>query len=111
MKIAPKHLLLGAPLVLAAAIFAAPVAENWDNHCAKCHGADGKGQTKVGRKLKAKDYTDPAVQASMTDEEMFKATADGVFDDKGKEKMKAFKDELSSDEIKELVAYIRKFKT
>ncbi len=110
MKLAPKHLLLGAPLVLAAAIFAAPVAENWDNHCAKCHGADGKGQTKVGRKLKVKDYTDAAVQAGMTDEEMLKATVDGVFDDNGKEKMKAFKDELNSDEIKELVTYIRKFK-
>lgn len=111
MKLTPKHLLLGTPLVLVAALLAAPVGENWDNHCAKCHGADGKGQTKVGRKLKVKDYTDASVQAGMTDEEMLKATADGVFDDNGKEKMKAFKDELSSDEIKELVAYIRKFKT
>jgi hypothetical protein len=40
---------------------------------------------------------------------MIKAIADGVFVD-GKEKMKAFKDEFSADEIKEMVAYIRKFK-
>ena len=90
--------------------FAAPAAENWENHCAKCHGADGKGQTKAGRKLKVKDYTDAAVQAAMTDEEMIKATADGVFGDDGKEKMKAYKDELSADEIKDFVAYIRAFK-
>lgn len=90
--------------------FSAPAAENWENHCAKCHGADGKGQTKAGRKLKVKDYTDAAVQAKMTDEEMIKATADGIVGDDGKEKMKAYKDELSSDEIKELVAYIRAMK-
>ena len=89
--------------------FSAPAAENWENHCAKCHGADGKGQTKAGRKLKVKDYTDAAVHAKMTDEEMIKATTDGITED-GKEKMKAYKDELSSDEIKELVAYIRAMK-
>lgn len=88
---------------------AAPVAENWENHCTKCHGDDGKGQTKPGKKLDLKDYTDPKVQAGMKDEEMIKTITDGVFE-KGKEKMKAYKDELTSEEIKELVAYIRKFK-
>ena len=97
-------------LASAALSFAAPVAENWDNHCAKCHGADGKGQTKVGKKLKLKDYTDAKVQAEMKDEDMIKATTDGIFEAAGKEKMKAYKEELSADEIKELVAYIRKFK-
>jgi mono/diheme cytochrome c family protein len=38
-----------------------------------------------------------------------KAITDGVFD-AGKEKMKAFKGELSAAEITDLVAYIRKFK-
>ena len=90
--------------------FGAPAAENWENHCAKCHGADGKGQTKVGRKLKVKDYTSAEVQAAMTDEEMIKATSEGVVDEKGKETMKPFKDELSGDEIKDLVAYIRALK-
>ena len=42
-------------------------------------------------------------------EEMLKATAEGVVDAKGKETMKPFKDELSSDEIKDLVAYVRAF--
>jgi mono/diheme cytochrome c family protein len=96
-------------LVGSALGFAAPAAENWDNHCAKCHGADGKGQTKVGKKLKLKDYTDAAVQAKLTDEEIVKVTTEGVIAD-GKEKMKAFKDELSADEIKDFVAFIRAFK-
>ncbi len=90
---------------------AAPVTENWENHCTKCHGDDGKGQTKAGKKLQLKDYTDAKVQSEMTDEDMLKAITEGINDKAGKEKMKAFKDELSSDEIKELVAYIRKMKT
>ena len=97
-------------LASAALSIAAPVAENWDNHCAKCHGADGKGQTKVGKKLKLKDYTDAKVQAELKDADMIKATAGGVFDSAGKEKMKAYKEELTADEIKELIAYVRKFK-
>ena len=111
MKLSTKHILLGLPLVLGAVLVAAPVAENWENHCMKCHGADGKGQTKAGKKLNVRDYTDAKVQTEMKDEAMIKATAEGVFDKGGKEKMKAYKDELSAEEIKELVAYIRKFKS
>ena len=111
MKLTTKHILFGPPLLLAAVLVAAPVAENWENHCTKCHGADGKGQTKAGKKLNVRDYTDAKVQAEMKDPDMIKATAEGVFDKGGKEKRKAYKDELSPEEIKELVAYIRKFKS
>lgn len=108
-----RSLLITAGLLFAASTtlsLAAPASENWENLCTKCHGEDGKGQTKVGKKLKLKDYTDAAVQAEMKDEEMTKAIVEGVKDAAGKETMKAFKDELSADEIKELVAYVRKFK-
>ncbi len=106
-------LLLSTATFLACAVpaLAAPVTENWENHCTKCHGEDGKGQTKAGKKLQLKDYTDAKVQAEMKDEEMIKVITEGITDKAGKEKMKAYKDELSSDEIKELVAHIRKFKT
>lgn len=110
MKTRTKIALTTVALALSAGIAsAAPVADNWDNLCASCHGTDGKAQTKTGKKLKLKDYTDAKVQAELKDEDMIKATADGVFVN-GKEKMKAFKDELSAEEIKDLVAYIRKFK-
>ncbi len=102
-------LLLAVTLSLPVVGLAAPAQENWENHCAKCHGADGKGQTKVGKKLKLKDYTSAEVQAAMTDAEMTKAIAEGVFEG-GKEKMKAYKEELSADEIAELVTLVRKFK-
>ena len=88
--------------------FAATAAENWENSCAKCHSADGSGSTKIGKKLKLKDYTDAKVQAALKDEDMIKAITDGVKDDAGKEKMKGFKDELSAPEVKDLVAFIRK---
>jgi cytochrome c6 len=110
MKTTTRLLTLGAAMSFAAAVsHAAPAAENWDNQCSKCHGADGKGQTKVGKKLGLKDYTDAKVQAGMTDAAMTKTVTDGITEN-GKEKMKAFKDELSADEIKDLVAYVRKFK-
>ena len=110
MKTKAKVALPGLALPLGAGVaIAAPAADNWDNHCASCHGADGKAQTKTGKKLKLKDYTDAKVQAELKDEDMIKATADGVIVD-GKEKMKGYKAELSADEIKDLVAYIRKFK-
>lgn len=111
MKLTTRHVLFGVPLILSAVLFAAPAAENWENHCAKCHGADGKGQTKAGKKLNVKDYTDAKVQAEMKDADMFKATKEGIIDKNGKEKMKAYKDELSDAEITELVAYVRKFKS
>jgi mono/diheme cytochrome c family protein len=112
MKLDLKTITLGAALTAGAALMlAAPAAENWENHCAKCHGADGKGQTKAGRKLQVKDYTDAKVQAEMKDAEMIKATADGVIDKAGKERMKGYKDELTPKEIEELVAYVRKLKS
>ena len=108
----PIALLLTAVAFSASAALcaAAPAAENWENNCTKCHGADGKGQTKAGKKLNLKDYSDAKVQAEMKDADMTKAITNGVFE-KDKEKMKAYKDELSADEIKDLVAYVRKFKT
>jgi cytochrome c6 len=97
-------------LVAAALSYAAPAAENWENNCTKCHGADGKGLTKVGKKLSLKDYTDAKVQAELKDADMAKVIAEGVKDKNGKEKMKAYAPALSSAEITDLVAYIRKFK-
>jgi len=94
-------------LAAAAVSRAATAADNWDNNCAKCHGADGSGNTKIGKKLNVKDYTSAKVQADLKDADMAKAIKDGVTVD-GKEKMKAFKDDLSDAEVTDLVAYIRK---
>ena len=86
----------------------ADVKENWEKSCAKCHGPDGKGDTKMGKKLEIKDFTDAKVQASLKDEDMLKAIKEGVKDG-DKTRMKAAEG-LSDEEMKALVAYVRAFK-
>ena len=87
---------------------AADVKENWDKNCAKCHGPDGKGDTKMGKKLEIKDFTDAKVQAALKDDAMFKAIKEGVKDGE-KVRMKAVEG-LSDEEMKALVTYVRAFK-
>jgi cytochrome c553 len=77
--------------------------------CAKCHGEDGKGETKMGKKLGAKDYTDPKVQAELKDEGACKAIKDGLKAKDGKILMKPAEGTSDAD-IKGLVAYMRTFK-
>lgn len=110
MKITTKIAVAGLALAFGTgAAYAASAAENWENNCASCHGADGKAVTKQGKKLKIRDYTDAKVQAELKDEEMLKAISDGVKID-GKERMKGFKEEIPAAEAKDLVAFIRKLK-
>ena len=81
----------------------------YEKNCTKCHGADGKGQTKMGQKLGAKDYTDAKVQAELKDDAAIKAIKEGFKDKDGKVLMKPAEG-LSDDDIKGLVAYMRTFK-
>lgn len=69
-----KMTLLAIGLVIAAASAAraADLKENWEKNCMKCHGADGKGNTKMGKQSGVKDYTDPKVQEEMKDENALK---------------------------------------
>ena len=106
-----KILILAAVFGFAAAYTAgaAEAKENWDNLCVKCHGAEGKGDTKMGTKLGCKDFTDAKVQADIKDDAAFKALKEGLKNDDGKTLMKPF-DALSDDEIKALVAYVHTLK-
>jgi cytochrome c553 len=106
-----KLIVIGVALLIAGAVSvrAADAKENWEKNCTKCHGADGKGKTKMGEKVGVKDYTDAKVQADLKDDAMTKAIKDGVKDG-DKTKMKGFGDALSDDEIKALVKYARDFK-
>src|SRR3954463_12832158 len=90
-------------------VMAADAKANYDKECAKCHGADGRGQTKMGKQSGAKDYTDPRVQAELDDAKALKNTKEGMKEN-GKEKMKAYGSIFSDDDIKALVVYMRKFK-
>ena len=81
----------------------------YDQQCAKCHGADGKGDTKMGKKTGAKDYTDAKVQGALTDQAAFKAIKDGFKDQEGKVLMKPMEN-VSDDDIKAVVRHMRTFK-
>ncbi len=97
-----------ALLVAVASASAFDTKETWEKTCAKCHGADGKGETKMGKKLEIKDLTDAKVQTSLKDEEMFKAIKEGVR--KGDTlRMKAIEG-LSDEDIKAMVSYVRTLK-
>ena len=93
---------------MAISVAVADVEGNWNKHCASCHGKDGSGDTRMGKKAGAKDYRDPKVQAEVKPDEAFKYIKEGMKED-GKEKMKPFAEKLSDEEIKQLIAHIKTF--
>ena len=100
-------------LLSIAALLATPAAFGdaaaiYAKSCASCHGKDGTGATKMGKKAGARDYTTAEGQ-KWSDEEGVKAILEGVKDG-DKTKMKGYTGKITEAEAKELVAYIRKFK-
>lgn len=73
----------------------------YKSKCSMCHGADGKGYAAV----KTPDFTDPKVQASLTDKQI----ADTIKNGKPNTMMMPFGSQLKDDEIQELVKQIRSF--
>ena len=109
MKTLTKQaLILTAVLLTAVLAQAGDAKETWEKNCAKCHGKEGKGDTKMGQKLGIKDYSDAKVQAEMKDEAAFKAIKEGIKKD-DKTLMKPAEG-LSDDDIKALVKLVRDFK-
>ena len=87
----------------------AEIKDPWEKQCVKCHGPEGKGDTKIGKKIGAADFTDPKVQEKFTDEQMFKAIKEGIKDKDDKIKMKAAEN-VTDDQIKALVRFVRTLK-
>lgn len=100
--------LLSAAMMLVAPAAFGDGAALYNKSCASCHGKDGTGATKMGKKAGAKDYTTEDGQ-KWSDADGVKAILEGVKDG-DKSKMKGYADKITEAEAKELVAYIRKFK-
>lgn len=98
-----------AGVSLASVALAADADSNWKDKCMSCHGADGQGDTKMGKKLKIRSMADAEFQASFTDAEAVKAVKEGIKDVTGKVKMKPIEG-LADDEITALVAHVRALK-
>ena len=105
-----RLLLISATSIAVAALpaLAEDAKTTFEAKCAACHGKDGKGDTKMGKKLEIKDWTDAKVQEALKDDEMAKAIKEGIKDG-AKTKMKGFAD-LSDDQVKALVAHVRSLK-
>jgi cytochrome c6 len=95
-----------AALMLAALALPATARADGDGaaaykaQCIGCHGADGSGQTPIGKSLKVQDLSKPEIQA-MKDADL------AAVIEKGKGKMPTFKGKLSAAQIGKVVDYIR----
>lgn len=100
-----KASILGCLAALACTLsFAAESGESvYKAKCASCHGADGKGQTPMGKRLNLKDLASSDVQ-NKHDSELKLLIQDG------KGKMPAYKGKLTDEQIESLVTYIRSLK-
>ena len=77
----------------------------WDQHCKKCHGATGKGDGAMSKKLEI-------AVGDFTSGELSKKTDGGLFWKiaEGRKPMPSYKAKLSDSERWNLVAYMRTFK-
>lgn len=75
-------------------------ASLYKTKCAACHGADGKGETAMGKANKLRDFASADVQ-KQSDAELT------AIIENGKGKMPAYAKSLKPDQVKDLVAFIR----
>jgi mono/diheme cytochrome c family protein len=68
--------------------------------CAMCHGADGVGNTPVGKNMKVRSLKSPE-DIKATDAELFKDTKSGVG------KMQGYAGKLTDAQITDVVSFIR----
>jgi mono/diheme cytochrome c family protein len=68
--------------------------------CAMCHGADGVGNTPVGKTMKVRSLKSPE-DVKMTDAELFKDTKSGVG------RMQGYAGKLTDAQINDVVSFIR----
>jgi cytochrome c553 len=78
-------------------------ADTYKTKCSACHGANGAGDTMIGRNLNLRALGSDDVQ-KRSDDELFSIIS------KGKNRMPPFDRKLSKDQIRDVVRYIRALK-
>ncbi len=76
------------------------------DQCAKCHGEDGKGQTKMGQKFKIPDMTTSDWQGRHSFERVLEIVRDGIADTK----MKAYGKKLSAEQLDAVSKFVKALK-
>ena len=95
---------LAVAFVLSVSSFAADSgADLYKAKCASCHGADGKGDTSMGKAMKVKDLGSADVQG-MSDADL------AAIIEKGKKPMPGYEGKLTKDQITDVVKYLRGMK-
>lgn len=89
--------------VLSNASRADNAAEIYHDKCSACHGKHGKSDTIFGKNLKIRPLASPEVLAQ-SDTEL------ATIISKGKGRMPSFERKLSSEQIKQVIDYIRSLK-
>lgn len=99
-------LVLGAAMLFLVSNFAwsadSPGETTFKAKCVLCHGADGTGNTPLGKQLQAANLHSPDVQ-KRTNADLHKVVHDGQTN------MPAFADQLSDQEITQVIKYVRTF--
>jgi len=105
MKHALKAILavLSLVMVFSAWSFADSGADTFKGKCAMCHGADGKGDTGMGKSLKLRDLGSADVQGQ-SDADLVNIITNG------KGKMPKYDGKLTPDQINDVVKFIRTLK-
>jgi mono/diheme cytochrome c family protein len=70
--------------------------------CARCHGADGRGDPQIRQQLPVRDFSDPVFQARASSEDIARVIM------AGKGQMPSFAGMLSQPKIQSLSGYVRR---
>ena len=83
---------------------------NFQSYCMPCHGAAGKGDGVLADSLdvKPRNLSDPAFASTKTNDHIFKVIKKGGISVGLSENMTPFSGQLSDQEIRNVVAYLRK---
>jgi cytochrome c6 len=106
MKMSLRAVLVAAAVAFAFSTwtFAADSgADLYKSKCASCHGAEGKGDTAMGKAMKVKDLGSDEVQ-KQSDADLTAVV------EKGKKPMPGYEGKLTKDQITEVVKYLRTLK-